>query len=124
MQVPELGVAVAGAVAKRTTQAFDEKFLTLVEDMAPERIRDIRLRENASQPAFGLYLNETKVPMDRQSRDQWRPRAVSAMLPTLLAKNCLAALARLTTRRRNVIVPQMLCGNPGARNQSSKCDKA
>ena len=32
----------------------------LVEDMAPDRIREIRTRENASRAVFSRYLNGTK----------------------------------------------------------------
>ena len=41
-----------GVVSKRTMKVFDEMCLTPVEDMAPERIREIRLRENANQAVF------------------------------------------------------------------------
>ena len=43
------GLADAGVMAKRTMRAFDEMCLTPVEDMSPEKIRALRLRENASQ---------------------------------------------------------------------------
>ena len=43
------GLADAGVMAKRTMKAFDEMCLTPVEDMPPEKIRALRLRENASQ---------------------------------------------------------------------------
>ena len=33
--------------------------LTTVENLAPEEIRKIRLRENASQAVFARYLNVT-----------------------------------------------------------------
>ena len=54
-----LGLTEAGVMAKRTMKVFDEMCLTPVEDMAPERIREIRLRENASQVVFARYLNVT-----------------------------------------------------------------
>ena len=43
-----LGLAEAGAMSKRTMKAFDEMCLTPVEDLAPEEIREIRLREIAN----------------------------------------------------------------------------
>ncbi len=36
-------------MAKRIMRAFDEVCLTPVEDVAPERIREILLRENAER---------------------------------------------------------------------------
>ncbi len=40
-----LGMTEAGVMPKRTMKAFDEMRLTPVEDLAPEEIREIRLRE-------------------------------------------------------------------------------
>ena len=54
-----LGLAEAGLMARRTMKVFDEMCLTPVEDMAPARIREIRMRENASQAVFARYLNVT-----------------------------------------------------------------
>ena len=47
-----LGLAEAGLMSKQTMRAFDEMCLTPVEEMAPEDIRALRLRENASQAVF------------------------------------------------------------------------
>ena len=44
-----LGMTDSGAMSKLTMKAFDEMCLTPVEEMAPEDIRALRLRENASQ---------------------------------------------------------------------------
>ena len=44
-----LGLTEAGVMGKRTMKVFDEMCLTPIEDLAPERIREIRMRENASQ---------------------------------------------------------------------------
>ena len=51
----------AGVVAKRTMKVFDEMCLTPVEDTVPARVREIRLRENASQVVFPRYLNVTNA---------------------------------------------------------------
>ena len=53
------GLADAGVMAKRTMKAFDEMCLTPVEEMPPEKIRALRLRENASQAVFARHLNVT-----------------------------------------------------------------
>ena len=47
-------------MAKRTMKAFDEMCLTPVEEMPPEKIRALRLRENASQAVFARHLNVTR----------------------------------------------------------------
>ena len=54
-----LGMAEAGVMSKRTMKDFDEMCLTPVEEMAPEDIRTLRIRENASQAVFARHLNVT-----------------------------------------------------------------
>ena len=88
-----LGLTEAGVMAKRTMKVFDEMCLTPVEDMAPERIREIRLRENASQAVFARYLNVTTGLVSQWERGEKRPRGTSLKLLTLVAKNGLGAVA-------------------------------
>ena len=87
------GLTEAGVVAKRTMKVFDEMCLTPVEDMAPERIREIRMRENASQAVFARYLNVTTGLVSQWERGEKRPRGASLKLLTLVAKNGLGAVA-------------------------------
>ena len=88
-----LGLAEAGVMAKRTMKVFDEMCLTPVEDMAPERIREVRLRENTSQAAFARYLNVTTGLVSQWEREEKRPRGTSLKLLTLVAENGLGAVA-------------------------------
>ena len=88
-----LGLTEARVLAKRTMKVFDEMCLTPVEDMAPERIREIRLRENASQAVFARYLNVTTGLVSQWERGEKRPRGASLKLLTLVAKNGLGAVA-------------------------------
>ena len=87
------GLAEAGVMSKRTMRKFDEMCLTPVEDMAPEDIRALRLRENASQAVFARYLNVTTGLVSQWERGEKRPRGTSLKLLTLVAKNGLAAVA-------------------------------
>ena len=87
------GLADAGVMAKRTMRAFDEMCLTPVEDMPPEKIRALRLRENASQAVFARYLNVTAGLVSQWERGEKRPRGPSLKLLTLVAKNGLGAVA-------------------------------
>ena len=87
------GLAEAGAMAKRTMKAFDEMCLTPVEEMTPEKIRALRLRENASQAVFARYLNVTAGLVSQWERGEKRPRGASLKLLTLVAKNGLGAVA-------------------------------
>ena len=78
---------------KRTMRAFDETCLTPVEEMPPETIRALRLRQNASQAVFARHLNETASLVSQWERSEKRPRGASLKLLTLVEKNGLAAVA-------------------------------
>ena len=88
-----LGMTEAGVMSKRTMKVFDEMCLTPVEDMAPERIREIRLREHASQAVFARHLNVTTGLVSQWERGERRPRGASLKLLTLVAKNGLGSVA-------------------------------
>ena len=88
-----LGLAEAGMMSKRTMRAFDEMCLTPVEEMTPEDIRALRLRENASEAVFARYLNVTTGLVSQWERGEKRPRGTSLKLLTLVAKNGLGAVA-------------------------------
>ncbi|MDE0365121.1 MAG: DNA-binding transcriptional regulator [Gammaproteobacteria bacterium] len=88
-----LGLTEAGVMAKQTMRAFDEMCLTPVEDLTPEQIRELRLRERASQAVFARYLNVTTGLVSQWERGEKRPRGASLKLLTLVAKNGLSAVA-------------------------------
>ena len=88
-----LGLAEAGLMPKRTMRGFDERCLTPVGKMAPEEIRALRLRENASQAVFARHLNVTTGLVSQWERGEKRPRGASLKLLTLVAKNGLGAVA-------------------------------
>ena len=88
-----VGMVEAGVMSKRTMKVFDERCLTPVADLAPEEIREIRLRENASQAVFARYLNVTTGLVSQWERGEKRPRGASLKLLTLVAKNGLGAVA-------------------------------
>ena len=69
-----LGLAEAGVMSKRTMRAFDEMCLTPIEEMTPEEIHELRLRENASQAVFARYLNVTTGLVSQWERGEKRLR--------------------------------------------------
>ena len=83
----------AGVMSKQTMREFDEMCLTKVNEMSPEEIRNLRLRENASQAVFARYLNVTTGLVSQWERGEKRPRGASLKLLTLVAKNGLRAVA-------------------------------
>src|SRR4051812_16948980 len=88
-----LGLHEAGIMDKHTLKEFDSLCLTPVEELTPEQIRRIRLREKASQAVFARYLNVTTGLVSQWERGEKRPRGASLKLLTLVAKKGLQAVA-------------------------------
>ena len=80
-------------MAKRTIRALDEMCPTPADDMPPEKIRVLRLREKASQAVFARHLNVTAGLVSQWERGEKHPRGASLKLLTLVAKNGLGAVA-------------------------------
>ena len=79
-------------MSKRTMRTFDEMCRTAAEEMAPENIRALRRRENASLTLFVRHLNMTPELVSQWARGQKRPRGASPKLLTLVAKKGLSAV--------------------------------
>lgn len=88
-----VGLTEAGVMTKRTMRTFDELCLTPVEEMAPEDILKLRIREYASQAVFARYLNVSTNLVSQWERGEKRPRGASLKLLMLVAKNGLSAVA-------------------------------
>lgn len=88
-----MGLTDAGVMAKQTMKAFDDMCLTPVEELTAEQIRQIRLREKASQAVFARYLNVTTGLVSQWERGAKHPRGASLKLLTLVAKKGLQAVA-------------------------------
>ena len=87
------GVTEAGVMAKRTMNDFDEMCQTPVEGLEPERIREVRTQENASQAVFARYPDVTTGLVSQWQWGEKRPRGPSSKPLTLVAKNGLGAVA-------------------------------
>jgi putative transcriptional regulator len=83
----------AGVMSKQTLREFDELCLTPVRPLAPEEIRDLRMREGASQAVFARYLNVTVGLISQWERGEKHPQGPSLKLLSLVAKNGLNAVA-------------------------------
>ena len=88
-----LGLNDAGLLDKQTMKAFNEVCLTPVEALTPEQIRDIRIKEKASQAVFARYLNVTTGLVSQWERGEKHPRGASLKLLTLVARKGLQAVA-------------------------------
>ena len=88
-----LSLAEVSVMSKQTMRKFDGMCLTPVEEMTPEAIHELRLRERASQAVFVRYLNVTTGSVSQWERGEKRLRGISLKLLTLVAKNGLGAVA-------------------------------
>ena len=87
------GLHAAGVMDKRTMREFDELCLTPVRPLKPKEIRDLRMREGASQAVFARYLNVTTGLVSQWERGEKHPQGTSLKLLALVAKNGLQAVA-------------------------------
>ena len=88
-----LGLDEAGVLDKQTMKAFDHMCLTPVESLSPDQIRNIRLKEKASQAVFARYLNVTTGLVSQWERGEKHPRGASLKLLTLVARKGLQSVA-------------------------------
>jgi putative transcriptional regulator len=88
-----LGLKDAGVLDKQTMKAFDALCLTPVESLTPEQIRQIRLKEKASQAVFARYLNVTTGLVSQWERGEKHPRGASLKLLTLVSRKGLHSVA-------------------------------
>ena len=82
-----------GAIDKQTLREFDETCLTPVQPMSPEKIRELRLRENISQPVFARHLNVSKNLVSDWERGVKKPGGPALRLLTIIQKNGLLAIS-------------------------------
>ena len=88
-----LGLHEVGVLDKVTMKTFDEMCLTPVEELTPERIRQIRLRDQVSQSVFARYLNVTESLVSQWERGERHPHGASFKLLTFVARKGLQGVA-------------------------------
>jgi putative transcriptional regulator len=87
------GLSAAGLMNKMTMRKFDAMCLTPIPRLKPRQIRDLRLREGASQAVFARYLNVTTGLVSQWERGEKHPQGTSLKLLALVARNGLDAVA-------------------------------
>src|SRR6185437_13597329 len=87
------GLHKAGLVDKATMREFDALCLTPVEPLTPGEIRELREREQVSQPVFAHYLNVRKDAVSKWERGEKRPDGPSLKLLNLVKAKGLRAIA-------------------------------
>jgi putative transcriptional regulator len=87
------GLHQAGLMPKLTLREFDELCLTPVRSFPAKKIRQLRLRERASQAVFARYLNVSTGLVSQWERGEKRPQGASLKLLSLVASKGLSAVA-------------------------------
>ena len=83
----------AGLLPKRTMRDFDERCLTPVKPLSARKIRQLRLREKASQSVFAWHLGVSTNLISQWERGEKKPQGASLKLLTLVEKNGLDYVA-------------------------------
>ena len=79
-----VGMYRAGTVDKATMRKFDESCLSIPAPLEPERIKQIRLSQNVSQPVFARYLNTSESTVEKWETGVKKP---SGMAYSVLCRN-------------------------------------
>src|ERR1700756_4950262 len=87
------GLRAASLIDKVTMRKFDAMCLTPIARLKPKQIRELRLREGASQAVFARYLNVTTGLISQWERGEKRPQGASVKLLSLVARSGLTAVA-------------------------------
>ena len=77
------GLHKVGAIDKMTMRQFDATCLTPVDDLRPERIKNIREAAQMSQAIFALILNVTTSLVSQWERGEKKPSGPSLKLLAL-----------------------------------------
>ena len=87
------GLDAAAVMNKRTMRKFDARCLTPISLLKPKQIRDLRLKEEASQAVFARYLNVTTGLISQWERGEKHRQGTSLKLLALVARKGPEAVA-------------------------------
>jgi len=87
------GLFNIGVVNKETMRHFDDTCLTEIPEFTPDDIRDLRLREEVSQPVFARHLNVSKGLISQWERGEKCPSGPALKLLALVKQNGLSIIA-------------------------------
>ena len=86
------GLNRIGVIDKTTMREFDSTCLVEIDDIPPAAIKEIRQREQVSQPVFAAYLNVSKGLVSDWERGVKKPGGPALRLLNVIRKNGLRAL--------------------------------
>ncbi len=83
----------AGVLDQITMREFDALCLTPVKEYTALQIKQIRMRNKASQTVFATYLNTSPSTVQKWEQGKKRPRGTSLKLLNLVDRKGIDALA-------------------------------
>ena len=87
------GMYRAGTIDKATMREFDAACLSVPAQLEPERIKQIRLSQNVSQPVFARYLNTSESTVEKWETGAKKPSGMALKLLDIIEKHGLEMLA-------------------------------
>lgn len=83
----------AGVINAVTMREYEALTLTPVDDLTPDEIKKLRLKEKVSQAILALYLNTSVSTIRQWEQGEKHPRGTSLKLLNLVRRKGLAAVA-------------------------------
>lgn len=81
-----------GTVDKKTMRHFDKLCLVHPNRISPQEIRELRERENMSQPVFARYLRVSKNLISAWERGVKRPGGPASLILDLIKEKGMEAV--------------------------------
>jgi putative transcriptional regulator len=86
------GMLRAGTIDKTTMREFDEACLTATPPIAPAEIKQLRERNQVSQPVFARYLNTSESTVEKWETGAKKPSGAALKLLSVVQKHGLEIL--------------------------------
>ncbi len=87
------GLKKSGVIDKTTMRKFDALCLTNVHEFTPDQVRNLRLKNNLSQPVFAQYFNVSDKLVKKWEQGDSSPRGAALKMLSLAEKKGLEAIA-------------------------------
>ena len=87
------GLNKAGVIDKTTMRKFDALCLTSIHEFTPEKVRQLRLANNLSQPVFAQYLNVSDKLVKKWEQGESKPRGAALKMLSLAERKGLETIA-------------------------------
>ena len=87
------GLKKSGAIDKTTMRKFDALCLTSVHEFTPVQVRNLRLKNNLSQPVFAQYFNVSDKLVKKWEQGDSSPRGAALKMLSLAEKKGLEIIA-------------------------------